>query len=182
METPMKEPNGKLGPKTLDLRGQRFGRLVVKNHAGTNASGHAMWLCYCSCGETVAVLGNNLKSHRTESCGCLHREMLAKRSTIHGHARPGNKSREYSVWRNMITRCTNPKFEHWENYGGATPPVKICKRWQKFENFLADLGTRPKGTTLSRIADSGDYKPSNAVWGTRAHQREQQRLKREGYV
>jgi hypothetical protein len=76
----------------------------------------------------------------------------------------------------MRQRCSNPNTRSYPAYGGAG--VKICKRWDKFTNFLADMGVRKKGMTLSRSLDSGDYKPSNCSWATEAGQRRQRRLKR----
>jgi hypothetical protein len=42
--------------------------------------------------------------------------------------------------------------------------VKICDRWKGpggFANFLADMGERPPGKTLSRQDPWGDYTPEN---------------------
>jgi hypothetical protein len=44
-----------------------------------------------------------------------------------------------------------------------------------FENFLADLGERPKGTTLDRINVNGNYEPDNCRWATASEQRRNQR-------
>lgn len=74
------------------------------------------------------------------------------------------------AWHNMMARCYNPTYVCWKNYGGATPPVRVCKRWLKFENFAADMGPRPKGTSLSRFRDIGNYSPSNCAWHTKAQQ------------
>ena len=41
----------------------------------------------------------------------------------------------------MLNRCNNPNVIGYENYGGRG--IKVCKRWQRFENFLADMGRRP---------------------------------------
>lgn len=68
----------------------------------------------------------------------------------------------------MVRRCTNPKHEAFELYGGAG--VMVCERWLSFENFIADMGLRPEGTTLGRILDMGNYEKGNAFWQTRQEQ------------
>ena len=37
-------------------------------------------------------------------------------------------NRLYRIWTNMKTRCYNPKFKDWKNYGGKG--VKICSEWK----------------------------------------------------
>jgi len=79
----------------------------------------------------------------------------------------------------MIRRCTNPKAPDYKHYGGAG--VKICKRWsgtRGFQNFLADKGKRPKGTTLGRFGDIGPYSPENTAWQTPTEHGAEQRKKR----
>jgi hypothetical protein len=183
-----------------DLHGRTFGRLKVLKYEGQNKYRHSTWRCKCSCGVYCTVVGNSLMLGLTQSCGCLHQEVRAVAglsmgkkfgstnirlahivNVKHGHCkgkRKGDTSSTYTSWNSMLDRCTNPRTQWWKNYGGATPPVRVCRRWKSFENFLADMGPRPAGTSLSRLADSGDYKPGNVVWGTRAHQAEQQRLKK----
>jgi hypothetical protein len=83
---------------------------------------------------------------------------------LHGFPTAVGKTPEYQSWIHTIDRCTNPKYAGWLRYGGANPPIKICKRWLDFRNFLADMGKRPKGTLLRRYDDKGDYKPGNCKW------------------
>lgn len=46
----------------------------------------------------------------------------------------------------------------------------MCKRWEKFENFLADMGEPPPGMTLERKNNDKGYGPSNCRWATPAEQ------------
>ena len=49
--------------------------------------------------------------------------------------------------------------------------ITVCSRWEKFENFLADLGPKPKGDySLGRIDNDKEYGPFNCRWETRAQQ------------
>ena len=69
------------GNRTLiDLTGRTFGRLTVIGRVPPDTVyglARPMWLCECECGTQTAVLGQNLRSHATKSCGCLRRETSA---------------------------------------------------------------------------------------------------------
>lgn len=64
--------------KSKDLTGQTFGRLTVVKQAGyyVQPSGQKklLYLCKCSCGNTITVRADNLRKGHTKSCGCLKRE------------------------------------------------------------------------------------------------------------
>jgi hypothetical protein len=61
--------------KMLDLRGQRFGKLIVQQLAGVR-HGQKSWKCQCDCGNAADVLSGNLRSGVTKSCGCLKKDLI----------------------------------------------------------------------------------------------------------
>jgi hypothetical protein len=176
-------------------RGERFGRLVAIRPTGRDKYGHALWLFRCDCRNEIVTSISYVSSGDTRSCGCLRKEtataLASQRTgrnhpsfkhgqthTFHGYTHP---SPTYQVWQNMIQRCTNPHAKRWSYYGGANPPVRICKRWRGehgFEHFLADLGEKPNKKTIGRYLDAGNYEPANVMWMTDAQQKAEARGKR----
>lgn len=73
-----------------------------------------------------------------------------------------------------MARCFNPKNQDFKYYGGRG--IKVCERWHKFENFLADVGEPPPGLSIDRYPDkNGDYEPGNWRWATQKQQVENRR-------
>ena len=67
--------------KTVDITGQRFGRLIALEQAPkpTGIKDRATyWKCRCDCGKIIVASGQNLRKGNTKSCGCLQREVTSK--------------------------------------------------------------------------------------------------------
>lgn len=169
-----------------DLTGQRFGRLeVLGRAAATPGNRGARWYCKCDCGSETISRSDALKNGRAKSCGCHRAEMggkhVASMNTTHGFC----GTPEYRVWRAMKDRCLNSSSSSYSDYGGRG--ICVCRRWlDSFENFLADMGPRPDGTSIERLDNDGNYEPHNCVWADRKTQnrnkRNNHRIKHGGEI
>jgi hypothetical protein len=67
--------------KIKDIRGERFGRLVVEDfsHISLDKGRNAHWDCRCDCGINTVVSSSSLRTGVTKSCGCIAREESRKR-------------------------------------------------------------------------------------------------------
>lgn len=153
-----------------DITGQKFGMLTVVKflEPSERENKNRSWLCKCDCGNYTQVNVSKLKNGHTQSCGC---KVIAHISQVNRKYEHISK-RLYSVYREMISRCTNPESHEYHNYGGRG--ISVCDEWSGefgYDSFskwallngydeMAERGQ----CTLDRIDVDKNYEPSNCRW------------------
>ena len=142
--------------RLIDRKGERYDRLLVIERV-TNASKtdtNARWLCQCDCGRRIVAYGQDLAKHKVKSCGCLNASRIFK----HGASR----TQVYRSWVEMRHRCRNPNNQAYKNYGARG--ISVDPSWKDFAVFIKDMGERPKGHSLERKNNNGNYCKENCIW------------------
>ncbi len=142
------------------MTGKKFNRLTVLSD--TIRAGRRYYVvCKCDCGTLKRIETTKLKAGHTKSCGCLQRETVAQRQTVHGrYYEP-----EHLAWRNMHKRCKDARWAKWYSN------IEVCAQWSDYDCFLADVGRKPSAAhTLDRIDPLQGYAPTNVRWASRTTQ------------
>jgi hypothetical protein len=148
--------------RVVDIKGQKFGRLLVINKVEARKRGMVCWLCKCDCGNEIIVDGKSLRTGNTSSCGCLARELTISRVQL-----PKGEASLNGIWcsyrygakqRSIDFKLTKEEFKNiiTQNcYYCGTPPIE--KLYNKEQNGSCLV------TGIDRVDNSHGYEFNNVV-------------------
>jgi hypothetical protein len=150
--------------KVIDLSGKKFGRLTVIQQNGVLPNGKngnlKAWLCRCACGSEITVVGRDLRSGNTSSCGCFRKENTIAMHSTHRQS----KHPLYRIWGDMKKRCNGVGNEQSKKFYCG---VECCAEWNDFESFFEWAEPKwSKGLVLDRINTFMGYSPWNCRFVT----------------
>lgn len=139
-----------------NFTGRRFGKLVALKPDG-KYRGKIKWLCQCDCGKQKIVIGCNLTSGGSASCGCVTLQSIAKRAKMSVKGQLDHLP-TYETWTEIKKRCSDARHS---NYAGRG--VRVCSFIASSPLNLAFLigkkpdMKKPREISIDRKNNDGHY-------------------------
>ncbi len=145
---------GRVIDRSIDERGNRYGKLVVLNRAGRHKHGEALWRCICDCGNETAVIGSKLRFENTKSCGCTTKFPLGQAAFNHLYrvykTRAKKQQRKWELTTEQVRKITSSSCY----YCGILPSQKMfCEHYNGSYTYNG----------MDRVDNKGGYVLDNVV-------------------
>ena len=149
--------------KAIELKGQKFGKLLVKEFAG-HKNNLRQWLCICDCGNEKIVRGGHLTKGFTKSCGCESHPKQSNHKSWKGYEEIPLDFFT-TIKRNAERR--NIEFDItieyiWEIFVKQNKKCALSGKDLKFGRIVRDK--KGKNVSVDRIDSSKGYVNGNIQW------------------
>lgn len=137
-----------MGYVLIDMTGRKCGRWTIVSRAPNRGSA-AAWNVVCECGNASVVLGRELRSGRSTSCGCYHAEERASvTGPAHSRYRHGRWTKEERAARKAQMKpaceiCGGTKklcYDH--NHKTGAYRGTLCDACNRALGFMGDSAER----------------------------------------
>ena len=147
-------------PKRIDIVGDRFGKLLVKEFVGYDKAKRALWKCACDCGGEHTCLAGNLKNGTVSYC------KKCKKNTPY-EAMPDGCAIPDWYWGSLKSgaRARNYEFLITPDYASNLLTKQNLKC--NLTGVVIGFCKRPEGkatASLDRIDSSLPYQEGNIQW------------------
>ncbi len=163
--------------RKIDLTGQKFNRLMVLEEAGRDKYKNVLWKCVCNCGKIRTVLGYQLRSGHSKSCGCYRIDKITKDGNWVKKRKKEYKKRydrdvlardvPQLIFSQLKSRAKikSAAFE-WDKeefciWYPAQP--RFCHYCGRPIGRISSVGPTPTGISFDRIDPNGPYSEENCV-------------------
>ena len=168
----------KKGPRTKNLKGMHFGRLVVEKFLGKNGYDVPVWGCLCECGNRVAVTAYNLSKGKTKSCGCLQKEYATlpwdseQKKWIKRDTRSKDHPKLYALWSRIryFSKLPNIKCKYVDRLRekGIAMLYQPWKSFEVFEQWAVSNGwDESKNLRIQRRDKDIGWYPDNCIFASK---------------
>ena len=165
------------------IQGQMIGECEFIKDLPNNKN-HRMVEVKCKkCGTIFSAYRDNLVGGITKSCGCLKKETTAiiGKTTIGSLLHGDSRTYLYTTWCGIKGRCFNKNRSRYNDWGGRG--ITMNEQWKnsypEFKEYvIKNLGERPKGYSIDRINNDGNYEPGNIRWSM-PHEQQNNRRKQK---
>lgn len=154
------------------IGGKKFGRLSVQDKwewriSEANGKRFRYWYCVCECGEKRWIQGGSILRGHTTSCGCwvqknnsryVNETLYPKRHGMSGK----HRDLTYARWTVLVSKCYNPKYYTYHNWGGDG--YTVCDAWRNdyhsFHDWIIKEGFK-KNLTVEIKEGCKEFSPKN---------------------
>lgn len=156
----------------LNLRGRRFGRLLVIEECAERKRRSVMWKCQCDCGNIAYVSSKDLQRNKEKSCGCKGTNNINHVGKTYGKmkvlAETAKRKRKSIIWNCQCEYCGSYKELSTADLIQPTLDGCGCKR----AKHIRETNMLYQGTSIRQITDEKNRKNNTSgVKGVYKHKK-----------